>query len=182
MLAAATGVATMLYLRGAQQSATAASGQQLPSGAATSATAPGARPGRRSLVKVTAAAAARPGARAAARLVTRYFTAINRRDYPAYLSLLTPGSRRQLTRQAFLSGWGTTTDSRATLRRLSPGPGPGRERTAQVTFTSHQKAANSPVQADCTRWRIVLYLVPAGTGYLIRPPPASYHAAYRRCG
>jgi hypothetical protein len=132
------------------------------------------------LVGVSGAVAGERHAQPVAEFVTRYFSAINQHDYPAYRSLLTPGLRASFTPQAFASGYGTTSDSGATLRAVrSAAAG---ELVAAITFTSHQSPADSPVHASCTAWRIVMYLVPQRAGYQITRPPASYHAAYRRCG
>ena len=169
-LAVAVGVATAIYLRGAaQQSATAANGQPIGSGGRTGAVA----------VVIGPAAASRPGARTAARLVAAYFAAINRHDFAVYQKLLAPASRQALTRRAFSSGYASTRDTRVTLRALRTGP--HGDRAASVTFISHQRAADSPARASCTRWHVTLFLEPSGSGYLIGPAPASYHAAYRRC-
>jgi hypothetical protein len=170
VLAVAVGAATAVYLNGATQpSATAANGQPIGSGGRSGDVA----------VLIGPAAASKPGARTAAHLVSSYFAAINRRDYAAYRKLLAPGSRQGLTRRAFSSGYASTRDTRVTLRALRARPHRGR--AASVTFTSHQRAADSPVRASCTRWHVTLFLVPSGSGYLIGPAPASYHATYRRC-
>ncbi|MGO9292351.1 MAG: hypothetical protein ACLP52_00455 [Streptosporangiaceae bacterium] len=180
VLAVAAGVAAVLHEHGLQRAASAASGQQLA--AAT----PGRRQiahrgpaARRVLVKITSRAAGQPGARRVARFAGRYFATINHHDYAAYRRLLTLALRDRLTPQAFAAGYATTRDSRAVLHSLSAAPGGAL--AAAVTFTSHQRPADSPAHAACTAWRIVLFLERSGRSYRIGPPPASYHATYRAC-
>ena len=52
---------------------------------------------------------------------------------------------------------------------------------ASVTFRSQQNPADSPDNSSCDQWSITLFLVPHGTGYLIGPPPSSYHASFQAC-
>jgi hypothetical protein len=105
-----------------------------------------------------------------------YFTAINNHDYGQYTSLVTRSQRP--TPGQFESGYGTTTDSKATLTGITPY---GSGVAAAVKFTSNQSPADSPNGAPCDVWHITLYLQPHGTGYRIGPSPLGYHAQYRPC-
>ena len=133
--------------------------------------------GRR--VAVAAGAATAPDARPVVSFLTRYFTAINDHDYRAYLRLYSPAIRGSLTPKAFSAGYGTTRDSLATLRHIGViGLG---QLVAVVTFTSHQQPGQSASRSACTRWRISLYLIRAGGGYLLQTPPTGYLASFRAC-
>ena len=107
-----------------------------------------------------------------------YFTAINTRDYQQYARLLVPARRAQLTAAAFARGYGTTTDTGASLVGISP---TGRGVAATVTFTSEQRAAPGADVTGCTYWDITLYLQRQGGALLIGNPPAGYHAYHRSC-
>ena len=130
-------------------------------------------------LKIVDANAERMGWKEFTALLDRYFTAINARDYAAYAGLLDRQRRRHETAASFRSGYGSTTDSDETLTAISD-TGSG-DLAASVTFTSHQKPADSLEHSSCTRWAITLYLVRHGTGYLIETPPAGYRAYYQAC-
>ena len=130
-------------------------------------------------IAVASAAAHSPHARPIVKFLTRYFTAINAHDYLAYRHLFSPAVRSGLSRAAFTAGYATTTDSLARLLSISViGPGP---LDAVVTFSSHQRPGQSPSQSSCTRWRISLFLVRTGHGYLLQAPPSGYRASFRGC-
>jgi len=118
---------------------------------------------------------------AVAAFLDRYFTAINARDYQTYSSLLSPALQQGQTEQQFASGYRSTVDSAETLVGISTAA--NGDLVAAVTFTSHQNPADSPDhQHSCTDWTISLFLQPgSGGGYLIDPPPSSYHASYQAC-
>lgn len=81
--------------------------------------------------------------------------------------------------QNFRSGYRSTTDSAAMLIAVSQlGSG---SVSAAVTFTSHQRPADSPTHTACTDWSIVFYLHQQGGHYVIGPAPAGYQAVDRRC-
>ncbi len=130
-------------------------------------------------VAVAASAAHAPDARAVVSFLNRYFAAIDSRDYQAYRRMFSPAVRSALSRAAFTAGYGSTKDSLATLRSIGV-VGPG-QLNAVVTFTSHQQPGESPSQSSCTRWRVSLYLVRNGYGYLLQTPPAGYAASFRAC-
>jgi hypothetical protein len=131
------------------------------------------------IVAVAPAAARNPSAPRVVNLLTKYFTAINSHDYPAYLRLLDPQMQRIETAQRFSEGFRSTTDSGATLTGLSTAPD-GRL-AAVVRFTSHQSPADSPDRTACTHWTITLYLTSSGGGYLIGMPPTGYQALHQTC-
>jgi hypothetical protein len=107
-----------------------------------------------------------------------YFTAINAHDYQQYQQLLIPARRAQLSAAAFARGYGTTTDTGASIVGISP-TGPGVAVT--VTFTSQQRAAPGADVTTCTIWDITLYLQNSGGTLLIGNPPHRYHAYRRSC-
>jgi hypothetical protein len=114
-----------------------------------------------------------------ARLLNSYFTAINHHDYQAYAALLDPAAAARETPARFARGYGTTTDSDATLTSITD-LGNGRE-AASVTFASHQAPSASPDGSSCDVWSITLFLRPGAGGYLIRHPPDGYRAHFRSC-
>jgi hypothetical protein len=114
-----------------------------------------------------------------ARLLNSYFTAINQHDYQAYVALLDPAAAARETPARFARGYGTTTDSGATLTSITD-LGGGRK-AASVTFTSHQAPSASPDASSCDVWSITLFLRPDAGGYLIRHPPSDYQAIFHSC-
>jgi len=160
-------------------SATAPSGTG-SSAASTSGTTP-AGSGSGTVATVTASSAARqdPAEPTVAAWLDRYFTAINRHDYQAYVSLLDSREAANESRSGFTSGYGTTTDSAATLTSISDLSGGGE--AATVSFTSHQSPAQSVNDSSCDQWTITIYLEPGGSGYVLVPPPAGYHSSYGSC-
>jgi hypothetical protein len=107
-----------------------------------------------------------------------YFTAINAHDYQQYARLLVPARRAQLSAAAFARGYGTTTDTGASMVGISR---TGRGVAATVTFTSEQRAAPGADVTSCTYWDITLYLQRQGGALLIGSPPAGYHAYHHSC-
>jgi hypothetical protein len=111
--------------------------------------------------------------------VSRYFTAINTRNYRIYATLFEPGTQPIAGRSAFKSAYRTTADSRVRLASLAPTADGGW--AAGVSFVSHQDSAQSHTGTACTAWRITLYLQPRGAGYELVPPPADYRSSSRAC-
>jgi hypothetical protein len=130
-------------------------------------------------VAVAAGAASNPAAVQVTALVNSYFMAIDQHDYSAYASLFDLQMQQQNPESSFDSGYATTTDSAETLTSIFDTGSGGL--AASVTFTSQQSAADSPDSSSCDQWSITLFLVPAGDGYLIGPPPSSYRASYQAC-
>ena len=107
-----------------------------------------------------------------------YFTAINAHDYERYERLLVPARRAELTAADFARGYGTTTDSSASIVGISP---TAYGVAASVSFTSEQRTAPGAGVTACTLWDITLYLRAQGATLLIGSPPPAYHAYHRSC-
>jgi hypothetical protein len=145
------------------------SAESTPTPVATST--PGAFP-----VAVSSSAAQQPGQQQVVSFLQSYFAAINAHSYRRYRALLTPSE--QPTRSQFKTGFGTTSDSAATLAAITPS---GSGVAATVKFTSHQSPSASPTGTGCNTWRITLFLEQNGSGYLIGPAAPGYHAQDRAC-
>lgn len=128
-------------------------------------------------VAIAPAAAGQAHTQQVAALLKAYFRSINSRDYVGYSRLFIPQMRESV--QNFNAGYRTTTDSGATLAGLSATGTDGL--AATVTFTSHQLPADSHDHATCDKWDVVLFLRPAGGGYLITHSPAGYHPSVHPC-
>lgn len=111
-------------------------------------------------------------------LLSHYFHGINSHSYPEYASTLTPAEQARQSQSTFNSGYATTADSGMTLTSLTSS---GTGRTATVTFTSHQSAAQSVDHSTCNDWTLNLYLVAQGNGYLIGTAPAGYQPDHSDC-
>jgi hypothetical protein len=132
-----------------------------------------------SLIAVAPAAASATDRPAVVNFLTRYFTAINDHNYPAYRRLFSPALRGGLSASSFATGYATTQDSRATLQAIATA-GSG-QLAAAVSFVSHQRPANSPTYSACTAWSISLYLVRQRGQLVIETPPAGYAATSHSC-
>jgi len=107
-----------------------------------------------------------------------YFTAINTHDYRQYERLLVPSRRAGLTAADFARGYGTTTDTGASIVGISPTAGGV---AATVSFTSEQRTAPGAGVTACMLWDITLYLRKQDGTLLIGSPPPAYHAYHRAC-
>ncbi len=107
-----------------------------------------------------------------------YFTAINTHDYRQYERLLVPARRAELTAADFARGYGTTTDTGASIVGISPTAGGV---AATVSFTSEQRTAPGAGVTACMLWDITLYLRKQDGTLLIGSPPPAYHAYHRAC-
>ena len=107
-----------------------------------------------------------------------YFAAINAHDYQQYAGLLSPDRREQLTAAGFEQGYGTTTDTAASVVGISA---TGPAIAATVTFTSRQQSVPGADITGCTRWEITLYLRKQDGTLLIGTPPAAYRASQSVC-
>jgi hypothetical protein len=130
-------------------------------------------------VAIAPALADNPAAPTIAAFLDQYFAAINTHDYQAYVALLSPQAQG-MTQSQFDTGYGSSTDTGETLKAISAAA--NGDSVAQVTFTSHQSAAQSATNSTCTIWNVSLYLVPNAGSYLIDNPPSGYHAEYAACG
>jgi hypothetical protein len=110
--------------------------------------------------------------------VERYFTAINSHDYQAYVGLLDAQMAARESPSEFRAGFGSTTDSAATLTSISD---LGGGEAASVSFTSHQAPSQSIDGSSCDLWSITLYLSPSGSSYVENPPPSGYHSSHQAC-
>jgi hypothetical protein len=85
-----------------------------------------------------------------------------------------------MTQAQFKNGYRSTADSNETLVGISTAS--DGDMAAEVTFTSHQNPADSPDHSEsCTDWDITLFLAQGGSGYVIDPAPAGYHASHQGC-
>jgi hypothetical protein len=120
-----------------------------------------------------------PAAHHVAAFLSRYFQAINAKDYPAYRSMYDPTSNPAQSEAGFQSGYRTTRDSAITLANLIPSGTGGWLATA--TFTSNQAPSASPAGTSCTQWRVLYVLAPAGATFVLEKVPPGYHAAFQAC-
>ena len=127
---------------------------------------------------VLAPAAARyPGAAAIQAVMSRYFQAINGRDYAAYRATQSPGNA--MTASQFQAGFGSTKDADVLVTGITTAPG-GRP-AADVTFTSRQQPQDGPEGESCTNWHVTMYFDGSAGTYTIGAPPNGYKAAYQAC-
>lgn len=187
ILLAAAGTGAWLVFRHPHTSGPAGAAGGTPAGeasrspstaTATPASSPGASAGGGLVATAPGISRQAPEPRVLAYL-NGYFTAINRHSYRRFAVLLGPQMRQILPAPAFYAGYRTTTDSDATLTRLSAAGG-GQVR-AGVAFTSRQAAGDSPSHSGCTRWRVVLALAAQHGKLVLEPPPPGYHASYQAC-
>jgi hypothetical protein len=127
---------------------------------------------------VLAPAAARyPGAAAIQAVMSRYFQAINGRDYAAYQATQSPGIA--MTASQFQAGFESTQDADVLVTGITTAPG-GRP-AADVTFTSRQQPQDGPEGESCTNWHVTMYFDGSAGTYTIGAPPNGYKAAYQAC-
>ena len=107
--------------------------------------------------------------------MSRYFHAINGRDYAAYLATQSPGIA--MTAPQFQAG--STQDSDVLVTGITTAPG-GRP-AADVTFTSRQQPRDGPDGESCTKWQVTMFFDGSAGSYTIGAPPAGYHASYQAC-
>lgn len=124
-----------------------------------------------STVAVSSAAAHDPLAATAVTLLTRYFTAINTRNYTRWRSVFAPDYRGNFTPAGF-AGYASTKDSGARITGMSP-TADGRDEV-RLTFTSTQDASYGQDGETCTVWKLRFYLEQVGTRSLFGRPPANY--------
>ena len=127
---------------------------------------------------VLAPAAARyPGAAAIQAVMSRYFQAVNGRDYAAYRATQSPGIA--MTALQFQAGFESTQDADVLVTGITTAPG-GRP-AADVTFTSRQQSQDGPEGESCTNWHVTMYFDGSAGTYTIGAPPNGYKAAYQAC-
>jgi hypothetical protein len=130
-------------------------------------------------VQVAPDVASNPAEPRVAAYLNRYFNAINTRNYSEYNSLLDAENQQSDSKSSFDSGFATTKDSDEVLTGITDTS--GGSLTANVSFTSHQSPADSVDQSACNNWRVSLYLVLQGNGYVMTAAPADYKAAHADC-
>jgi hypothetical protein len=127
---------------------------------------------------VLAPAAARyPGAAAIQTVMSRYFQAINGRDYAAYRATQSPGIA--MTASQFQAGFASTQDSDVLITGITSMP--GGQPAADVTFTSRQQPQDGPEGESCTNWHVTMYFDGSAGTYTIGAPPNGYKASYQAC-
>ena len=131
------------------------------------------------VVSLSSTAALDPAAPAVLSLLSRYFQAINTRDYQLYRDVHTADSQASLDPDTFQLGFESTEDSDAVVTTI--GVQPDGRPTADVAFTSHQDSVDGPEGDTCDRWNVTFFLDPDGDGYLIGAPPSTYHASHQAC-
>ena len=129
------------------------------------------------LALLAPAAARYPGATAIQAVISRYFEAINGRDYAAYLTTQSAGN--VLTALQFQTGFESTRDSDVLVTGITTAPD-GRP-AADVTFTSQQQPQDGPDGESCTHWRVTMFFDRSAGSYTIGTPPTGDHASYQAC-
>jgi hypothetical protein len=155
----------------------AASGGASPSTSPSASATPS--PTQTGAVRVAAGVASNPAAPQVEAFLNRYFNSINTRNYSEYNSLLDAQKQQADSQSIFDSGYATTKDTNEVLVGITDTG--GGSLTANVSFTSHQSAADSRDESACTDWQISLFLVPQGVSYVETTGPASYAAADTDC-
>lgn len=112
-------------------------------------------------VTVSARAAASPHAQEIVGLLQRYFTAINRHDYDAWLATVSTSQAKQ-TYEKWSKGYETTRDSDIYVSDINP----GKPLTVRMQFVSHQSVKDAPsaLPEPCVRWDVTYQIVDEGTG------------------
>jgi hypothetical protein len=123
------------------------------------------------------AAARYPGATAIQAVISKYFQAVNGRDYTAYQATQSPGNA--MTAPRFEAGFESTRDSAVLITGITTMPD-GRP-AADVTFTSRQQPQDGPDGESCTDWHVMMFLDSKAGTYTIGAPPNGYKAAYQAC-
>jgi len=152
-----------------------APGPSSPVASSPVASSAGASPG--GLVSVAAAATQFPAAAQLMPVITKYFQAINNRDYAGYLTTESPDNA--LSAQQFQTGFESTADSEVVVTSMFTAPD-GRA-AADVTFTSRQQPQDGPDGESCTDWQVTMFFDYDGANYTIGMPPGYYHASYQAC-
>jgi hypothetical protein len=123
------------------------------------------------------AAARYPGATAIQAVISKYFQAVNGRDYTAYQATQSPGNA--MTAPQFQAGFESTRDSAVLITGITTMPD-GRP-AADVTFTSQQRPQDGPDGESCTQWQMTIFFDGTGGNWTIGAPPSGYRASYQAC-
>lgn len=102
-----------------------------------------------------------PVAQDVADLISRYFTAINRHDYDAWLTTVSTAQAKR-DRDDWTTDYSTTRDSDIYISDITA----GKPLTVRMQFTSHQAVKFAPTQlpAECVRWDVTYQVVDEGVG------------------
>lgn len=118
-------------------------------------------------ISLSQEAAASPLAGEISDLLMRYFTAINRHDYDAWLTTVST-SQATRDRDDWDVGYSTTYDSDIQLAAIKP----GKPAVVMLTFVSHQAVEQAPaaLRATCIRWKVLYEVVDEGIGLRVGNP------------
>lgn len=113
-------------------------------------------------VTLSASAEASPDAQPVEDLLTRYYTAINRHDYDAWLTTVST-SQAKRNRDDWTEGYSTTRDSDVYVSDIYT---KGSNLLVRIQFVSHQAVQYAPTSlpVDCIRWDVTYLIVDEGTG------------------
>lgn len=94
-------------------------------------------------------------------LIERYFTAINRGDYDAWLATVSTGQSKR-DRDSWTTDYSTTRDSDVYVSDITPGD----PLTVRMQFVSHQSLEFAPaaLPATCVRWDVTYKILDEGVG------------------
>lgn len=94
-------------------------------------------------------------------LISRYFTAINRGDYDAWLATVSTGQAKR-DRDSWTVDYSTTQDSEIYISDITPGD----PLTVRMQFVSHQALEFAPaaLPATCVRWDVTYKILDEGVG------------------
>jgi hypothetical protein len=134
----------------------------------------------RPLVAAAPALAGRPETAAVVALLTKYFEAINARDFEAARSTLVSRPELPSNETEFRNEYRSTHDRDVRLLNLSPDGNGGYQ--ALVSFTSFQNAEDAPDKSStCLVWSMAYPMVPGGTGSLLIDVIGRSAVTYHRC-
>jgi recombinational DNA repair protein RecR len=112
-------------------------------------------------VTLSPSAEASPHAAEITGLIRRYFTAINRHDYEAWLATVSTAQAKQ-TELKWIKGYQSTHDSNIYISDINEGD----PITVRMQFVSHQSIELAPtgLKAPCVRWDVTYQIVDEGIG------------------
>lgn len=112
-------------------------------------------------VTLSPSAEAAPQARDVTDLIVRYFSAINRHDYDAWLTTVTTAQARR-DRDSWTTDYSTTHDSDIYISDITQGD----PLTVRMQFVSHQAVSFAPaaLPAECVRWDVTYEVLDEGVG------------------
>ncbi|WP_410613980.1 hypothetical protein [Amycolatopsis sp. lyj-109] len=127
-------------------------------------------------VRMTDDAKRHPQAEAVRRVLKKYFTAINSKQYQQWTDVVTDERAAGQSRSDWLKGVRTTKDSDALVYRIERSPADSLR--VLVGFTSRQNVEDAPLffREPCIKWRLVMPMVIEGKTLRVAavdggPPP-----------